>query len=105
MKNNKNNKKICHIFHHNFKNIPFYVMSGVSLKIFYFALFDDGLTLKASKLAFIGIQTLHLLSINDLQATDTNLTKLFVLGGISSSVLSVFFTDKFALSQSDAGFQ
>ena len=24
------------------------------------------------------------------------------LGGISSSVLSVFFTDKFALSQSDA---
>ena len=26
-----------------------------------------------------------------------------ILGGISSSVLLVFFTDKFALSQSDAG--
>ena len=31
----KNNKKICHIFHHNFKNIPCYVMSEVSLKRFY----------------------------------------------------------------------
>ena len=40
----KNDKKICHIFHHNFKNIPCYVMSEVSLKRFYFALFDDGLT-------------------------------------------------------------
>ena len=50
----ENNKKICHIFHHNFKNIPCYVMSEVSLKMFYFALFDDGLTLKTLKLAFIG---------------------------------------------------
>ena len=32
-----------------------YVMSEVSLKRFYFALFDDGLTLKTLKLAFIGI--------------------------------------------------
>ena len=32
----RNNKKICHIFHHNFKNIPCYVMSEV---------FDDGLHL------------------------------------------------------------
>ena len=32
--NNKNTKKICHIFHHNFKNIPCYVMSEVSLKGF-----------------------------------------------------------------------
>ena len=38
----------------------------------------------------------------------TSVTKRFrcldrqPLGGISSSVLSVFFTDKFALSQSDA---
>ena len=46
LKNKENNKKICHIFHHNFKNIPCYVMSEVSLKRFYFALFDDGLTLK-----------------------------------------------------------
>ena len=28
-KNKENNKKICHIFHHNFKNIPCYVMSEV----------------------------------------------------------------------------
>ena len=62
LKNKENNKKICHIFHHNFKNIPCYVMSEVSLKRFYFALFDDGLTLKTLKLAFIGfwIQTLHI---------------------------------------------
>ena len=55
-------KKICHIFHHNFKNIPCYVMSEVSLKRFYFALFDDGLTLKTLKMAFIGflIKTLQL---------------------------------------------
>ena len=34
---------------------------GLSLKRFYFALFDDGFTLKTLKLAFIGfwIQTLH----------------------------------------------
>ena len=51
---NKENKKICHIFHHNFINIPCYVMSEVSLKRFYFVLFDDGLTLKTLKLAFIG---------------------------------------------------
>ena len=31
-----------------------------------------------------------------------NLGYILFLGGISSSVLSVFFTDKFALSQSDA---
>ena len=45
--------KICHIFHHNFKNIPCYVMSEVSLKMFYFTLFNDRLTLKTLKLAFI----------------------------------------------------
>ena len=54
LKNKENNKKICHIFHHNLKNIPCYVMSEVSLKRFYFALFADGLTLKTLKLAFIG---------------------------------------------------
>ena len=64
-KNKENNKKICHTFHHNFINIPCYVMSEVSLKRFYFALFDDGLTLKTLKMAFIGllIQTLHLLKL------------------------------------------
>ena len=62
LNNRENNEKICHIFHHNFKNIPCYVMSEVSLKRFYFALFDDGLTLKTLKMAFIGfwIQTLHM---------------------------------------------
>ena len=40
-------------FYHNFKNIPRYVMNEVSLKRFYFALFDDKLTLKTLKLAFI----------------------------------------------------
>ena len=54
LKNKENKKKMCHIFHHNFKNIPCYVISEVSLKRFYFALFDDGLTLKTLKLAFIG---------------------------------------------------
>ena len=37
-------------------------MSEVSLKSYIFALFDDGLTLKTLKLAYIGfcIQTLHI---------------------------------------------
>ena len=55
LKNKENNKKICHIFHHSFNNIPCYVLGEVSLKRFYFALFDDGLTFKTLKLAFIGI--------------------------------------------------
>ena len=61
LKNKENNKKICDIFHHNFKNIPCYVTSEVSLKRFYFDLFDDGLTLKTLKLAYIGfcIQIFH----------------------------------------------
>ena len=53
LKNKENNKKICHTYHHNFKNIHCYVISEVSLKRFYFVLFDDGLTLKTLKLAFI----------------------------------------------------
>ena len=53
LKKKENNKKICHIFHHNFKNIPCYIMSELSLKMFYFALSDDGLTLKTLKWAFI----------------------------------------------------
>ena len=62
LKNKENTKKICHIFHHNFKNIPCYVMSEVSLKRFNFSIFDDELTLKTLKLAFIGflIQTLQI---------------------------------------------
>ena len=60
LKNKEINKKICHICH-NFNNIPCYVMSELSLKRFYFALFEDGLILKTLTLAFIGflIQTLQ----------------------------------------------
>ena len=36
------------------------------------------------------------------EETSINLTNISEQGGISSSILSVFFTDKFALSQSDA---
>ena len=62
LKNKENNKKICNIFHHNFKNIPGCVTSEVSLERLYFALFDDGLPFKNLKLAYIGfcIQTLHI---------------------------------------------
>ena len=50
LKNTENNKKICkNMFHHNLKHIPCYVMSEVSLKMIYFALFDNGLTLKTLK--------------------------------------------------------
>ena len=55
LKNKESNKKICGILHHNFKNIPCYVTSEVSLKRFYCALFDDGLILKALNLAYMYI--------------------------------------------------
>ena len=53
----------CHMFHHNFKNIPCHVTSEASLKRFYIVLFDGGLTLKTLKLANTEfcIQTLHLI--------------------------------------------
>ena len=62
LKNKENIKKICDTFHHNLKNIPCYVTSEVSFKRFYFALFDDGLTVKTLKLGYIGscIQTLQI---------------------------------------------
>ena len=41
-------------FYHNFKTISCYVTSEVSLKRFYFALFDDRLTLKTLEMAYIG---------------------------------------------------
>ena len=34
LKNKDNYNKICHIYHHNFQNIPCYVMNEVSLKRF-----------------------------------------------------------------------
>ena len=47
----KENKKICNTFDHNFKNIPLYIMSNVSLERYYFVLYDGALTLKMSKMA------------------------------------------------------
>ena len=67
LKNNENNKKICHIFHHNFKDIPCYVMSKVSLKRVYIALFYDGLTLKTLKLAFIGFLHSNFFKLHQIQ--------------------------------------
>ena len=62
-KNKENNTKICHIFHHNFKNIPCYVMSEASLKRFYFALFDDGLTLTHWRLSVFEFKLFVYISI------------------------------------------
>ena len=50
LKYKENNKKICNTFDHNFKNIPLYIMSNVSLERYYFVLYDGALTLKNSKM-------------------------------------------------------
>ena len=57
----KENKKICNTFDHNFKNIPLYIMSNVSLERYYFVLYDGALTLKMSKMALNAFcdKTLH----------------------------------------------
>ena len=62
LKYKENNKKICHTFDHNFKNIPLYIMSNVSLERYYFVLYDGALTLKMSKMALNAFcdKTLHL---------------------------------------------
>ena len=51
LKYKENNKKICNTFDHNFKNIPLYIMSNVSLERYYFVLYDGALTFKMSKMA------------------------------------------------------
>ena len=51
LKYKENNKKICNTFDHNFKNIPLYIMSNVSLERYYFVLYNGALTLKMSKMA------------------------------------------------------
>ena len=51
LKYKENNKKICNTLDHNFKNIPLYIMSNVSLERYYFVLYDGALTLKMSKMA------------------------------------------------------
>ena len=59
---NAPNKKICNTFDHNFKNIPLYIMSNVSLQRYYFVLYDGALTLKMSKMALNAFcdKTLHI---------------------------------------------
>ena len=47
----ENYKTICNTFDHNFKNIPLYIMSNVSLERYCFVLYDGALTLKMSKMA------------------------------------------------------
>ena len=49
LKYKENNKKMCNTFDHNFKNIPLYIMSNVSLERYYFVLYDGALTLKNLK--------------------------------------------------------
>jgi len=46
LKYKESNKKICNTFDHNFKNIPLYIMSNVSLERYYFVSYDGALTLK-----------------------------------------------------------
>ena len=62
LKYKENNKKICNTFDHNFKNIPLYIMSNVSLERYYFVLYDGALTLKMSKMALNAFcdKTLHM---------------------------------------------
>ena len=62
LKYKDNNKKICNTFDHNFKNIPLYIMSNVSLERYYFVLYDGALTLKMSKMALNAFcdKTLHI---------------------------------------------
>ena len=62
LKYKENNKKICNTFDHNFKNIPLYIMSNVSLERYYFVLYNGALTIKMSKMALNAFcdKTLHL---------------------------------------------
>ena len=64
LKYKENDKKICNTFDHNFKNIPLYIMSNVSLERYYFVLYG-ALTLKMSKMALNAFcdKTLHMHSI------------------------------------------
>ena len=66
LKYKENNKKICNTFDHNFKNIPLYIMSNVSLERYYFVLYDGALTLKMSKMVLNAFcdKTLHFLNYN-----------------------------------------
>ena len=63
LKYKENNKKICVTFDHNFRYIPLYIISWVSLERHYFVLYDKALTLKMSKMAHNPFcdETLHFL--------------------------------------------
>ena len=63
LKYKENNKKICNTFDHNFKHIPLYIMSKLSLERYYLVLYDGALTLKMSKIALNAFcdKTLHLM--------------------------------------------
>ena len=67
LKYKENNKKICNTFDHNFKNIPLYIMSNVSLERYYFVLYDGALTLKMSKMALNAFcdKTLHIYDVSN----------------------------------------
>ena len=62
LKYKENNKKICNTFDLNFKNVPLYIMSNVSLERYYFVLYDGAFTLKMSKMALNAFcdKTLHI---------------------------------------------
>ena len=62
LKYKENNKKICNTFDHNFKNIPLYIMTNVSLERYYFVLYDGALTLKMSKMALTHVLSIKLFS-------------------------------------------
>ena len=66
LKYTENNKKICNTFDHNFKNMPIYIMSNVSLERYYFVLYDGALTLKMSKMALKAFcdKTLHIFKVS-----------------------------------------
>ena len=81
LKYKENNKKICNTFDHNFKNIPLYIMSNVSLERYYFVLYDGALTLEMSKMALNAFcdKTLHIyiLKAENIKKTNMKLSHLY----------------------------
>ena len=51
LKYKETNKKICNTFDNIFKTLPLYIMRKVSLKKYYFVLYNGAITLKISKKA------------------------------------------------------
>ena len=89
LKYKENNKKICNTFDHNFKNIPLYIMSNVSLERYYFVLYDGALTLKMSKMALNTFcdKTLHMyIDINPVRTRHLQMS-IFMFGVCGKCVL------------------